>query len=163
MTTTQIHGDHAAPTVMDRAHTALQAWREHGNWDKAAEVAGYTNRGSAYRAAMKVLAKRTDETIHALRVEANQRHAEKIAVLEEVMYDLDAPMEHRLRAVAEHTRAEARHARLNGLDAPMQVMLSSGSEARLNDVLAEATELITGMVADSDGVHTITDVPAREA
>lgn len=142
-------GDRNPTNVIDRANTALEAWREHGNWDKAAEVAGYTNRGSAYRAAMKLLSRRTDATIAELRKEANERHAQKIAMLEGVIYDLDATLGDRLRAVAEHTRAEARHARFNGLDAPMQVQVSSGAVNRLQDVLADATATVMGLVTES--------------
>lgn len=150
---TVIDGDTNTATVLDRAATALQAYRDHGTWEKAAEVAGYTNRGSAYRAAMKLLGRRVDSTAAELRAEANARTAERLAMLHDLATDLDKSDEVRLRAHAELTRLEARHARLNGLDAPLQVALSAGVAAELDDALAEAEaflgETVAGVVTSS--------------
>lgn len=136
------HGDTNPTRRDDRAAAALDAYREHGTWAKAAEVAGYTNKGSAYRAAMKLLGRRVDATVAQLREEANARTAERMAVLSEMVYDLDLSPETRLRAHAEFTRLEARHARLNGMDAPIQVALSAGVAADLEDALAEAEAVL---------------------
>jgi hypothetical protein len=157
--TTTVDGDTNGARVLDRAQQALEAYRVHGTWDKAAEVAGYTNRGSAYRAAMVLLSRRVDVTASLLREEANARHAQKLAMLEDVIYDLDRPLPDRLRAVDAHTKAEARHARLNGLDAPLQVALSAGVSADLDDALAEAEELFQVVAGE---VTARTDEPAED-
>lgn len=140
--TTTAHGDTSTAGFTDRAETALEAYRTHGTWQKAAELSGYTNKGSAYRAAMKLLGRRVDATVTQLRADANARTAERMAVLTEMVYDLDLSPETRLRAHAEFTRLEARHARLNGMDAPIQVAISAGVAADLADALAEAEAVL---------------------
>lgn len=157
--TSTIDGDTSRARVLERATIALQAYQTEGTWQAAADAAGFSSKGAAYRAAMNLLSRRADTTIVELRAEANERHAKKIAMLEDVIFDLDADLGDRLRAVAEHTRAEARHARFNGLDAPMQVQVSSGAINRLQDVLADATATVMGLVVES---HDLPDPDGTE-
>lgn len=147
---TDIAGDTNTATVLDRATTALEAYLTHNSWTLAAQAAGYTNKGSAYRAAMRLLGQRADATAAELRRKANQRHAEKIAMLEDIIYDLDAPMADRLKAVDAHTRAEVRHAALNGLDAPKQVQVSAGVMAEMEQAFGELRLVVMGDVVDSE-------------
>lgn len=111
-----LNGDKDTTRAALRASQALAAYGEHGSWDKAAEIAGYTNRGSAYRAAMTLVRRTASTNVNTLRTEADRRHQAKLSVLEDIIFDLDADLMARLRAVDAHTRAEARHAALHGLD-----------------------------------------------
>lgn len=156
MTTTPTHGDTDSARVLDRAVKALEAYQEGKTWDEAATAAGYTNRGTAYRSVMRLLGKRADAAAATLRAEANERHGAKIAMLEDIMFDLEQPEMVRLRAADAHTRAEARHARLNGMDAPVQVALSAGVSAALHDALADLEQVVQG------DVTAVTDEPIEE-
>lgn len=158
MTTTPIDGDRDKARTLERAVLALEAHRDGETWATAADRAGYTDKGTAYRAVMRLLGQRADVAATELRADANGRHAAKVVMLEDVMYDLDRPMMERLRAADVHTRVEARHARLNGLDAPVQVQISAGVQAELSDALAELAEVVMGQVEG-----TPTDEPVPDA
>lgn len=140
--TSTMDGDTDTTRTLVRAQVALDAYLDGSNWDQAAEVAGYSHRSGAYRAVMRLLGSQVSESAATLREEHNARHAAKIAMLEDVIYDLERPLADRLRAVDAHTRAEARHARLNGLDAPVQVAISAGVQAELADALAELEDVL---------------------
>jgi hypothetical protein len=154
---TVMDGDRDSARRDHRAITALEAHRDGETWQVAAERAGFTTRGAAYRSVMRLLARRADAAANELRAEASARHAGKIAMLEDVIYDLDKPLRDRLLAVDAHTRAEARFARLMGLDAPVQVAISAGVQADLADALAELGEVLGEVVpgevtaSDDDG------------
>lgn len=146
MTTTAIDGDTDTARHTQRVQAALDAYNDGKGWEGAAAAAGYTNRGTAYAAVMRSLGREVSESVATLRAEANARHASKIAVLEDVIYDLEQPLDRRLRALDVHTRAEARHAALNGLNAPVQIALSVGAAAMMADALSELETIVMGSV-----------------
>lgn len=149
---TALQGDNDTARTLVRAQTALDSYLDQGSWEEAATAAGYTNRGTAYRSVMRLLGNQVSESAAKLREESNARHASKIAMLEDVIYDLERPLLERLRAVDAHTRAEARHARLNGLDAPVQVAISAGVQAELADALAELEDVLE-LTEQPDGTY----------
>lgn len=153
MTTTAIDGSRDQAALQVRLQTALDARAEGKTWEEAATAAGYSNRGACWNAVMAHLRSQTAGTVAELREQANGRTAAKLAFLEDVINDPDVPLEVRLRAADVHTRAEARHARLNGMDAPLQVALSAGVQAELEDALNEVESVIRGEV------EAVTDEP----
>lgn len=139
---TIIDGSRDQAALAQRLQLAIDKRNEGSTWTEVAEAAGYATKGAAFNAVMGHLRGQVADGVTAMREQANQRHAAKIAMLEDVMYDLDATWADRVRAAAEHTRAEARHARLNGMDAPIQVAISAGVQAELADALGELEEVL---------------------
>lgn len=139
---TAIDGSRDQAALATRVQTALAARREGKTWQQVADACGYTNRGAAYNAVMGHLRGQLAANVGAMREDANARHAAKIAMLEDVMYDVDAPLADRLRAADAHTRAEVQNARLNGTNAPVQVAISAGVKAELADALGELEEVL---------------------
>ena len=143
--TTAINGDHDTGNTHTRVLAVLDARNNGCSWTEAAQRAGYTNKGSAYRAAMTYLKRNLASTVSELRAQQDQRHAAKIAVLEDIILDPEADIMARLRAVDAHTRAEARHAALHGLDfrdemAAARVMLEAQRVAMVTTALADALD-----------------------
>lgn len=136
---------------------AAAALRLQGlSWDRVATEAGYASRGAAYNAVMRYLRDQRSETITELRDLTNARLERVIAALWPKAIAGD------VAAAAEVRRYIADFRRHNGLDAPMQVQISSGAEARLTDALQDARSLLTGLLAarqQSDGTHVVTDLP----
>lgn len=154
-TTTDIARDNDPQRAEERALAVLAARKNHATWAEAAEQAGFTHKGSAYRAAMTYLRRNLASTVTELRAEADQRHAAKLAVLEDIIYDVDADLNARLRAVDAHTRVEARHAALHGLDfrdemAAARVMLE-----------AQRVQMVTTALADAMDVAGVDDTQKR--
>lgn len=142
---TTIHGDTDTARRDNRALAVLEARANHATWQEAAEAGGFTNKGAAYRAAMTHLRRNLASTVGELRAEADKRHAAKMAVLEDIIYDPDADVMARLRAVDAHTRAEARHAALHGLDfkdemAAARVMLEAQRVKIVQDAIVDAMD-----------------------
>ena len=142
---TSIARDTDPVRVEARALAAIEARRDGKTWTEAAQAAGFTNKGSAYRAAMTHLKRNLAATAGELRAQADARHAAKISALEDIIFDLDADVMARLRAVDAHTRAEARHAALHGLDfkdemAAARVMLEAQRVAMVTTALADALD-----------------------
>jgi hypothetical protein len=140
--TTPIDGQRDQLALADRVHTALDARRSGKTWAQAAELAGYSNRGACWNAVMGYISRQVTDNVIQLRQEANERTARRLLALEDMALDDELPADVRLRAHAELTRLEARHARLNGTDAPVQVALTAGVAAELSDMLAEAEAVL---------------------
>lgn len=150
---TAIDGSRDQHALATRVEAATAARLEGKTWEEVARLVGYASKGAAYTAVMQYQRRLTAATAAAFREEANARTAERMAMLADVLNDLDVSLELRLRAHAEFTRLEARHARLNGADAPIQVALSAGVAAELEDALAEVESVIRGEV------ESVTDEP----
>lgn len=141
--TSPIDGDHDQARVVARVAEAAALKLQGLTWAQVAEQTQYASAGSAYSAVMPWLRRQAEETITDLRDLTNAR-------LERVMVALyPKAISGDLKAAAEYRRYLADFRRHNGLDAPLQVQISSGVEARLADVLADASKVVLGLVTES--------------
>lgn len=118
-------------------------------YDEIAERHQYSHRSNARQALLRALDARVADNAAHLRAIENERYEMDQRVIRAIIADPQSPPATRLRAIDTRTRSAARHARLNGLDAPLQVALSAGVEADLMDALAEAEAIfheVTGEV-----------------
>lgn len=128
-------------------------------YEQLAEKHGYSDRGSARGALLRALDRHEAEAARHLRVVENARYELDQRVLRAVIADRDKPTLERIRAIEARTRSSARNARLNGLDAPQQLVVSSGAVAQVTDALAALEELVLG----EDGVYAAEpDNPAED-
>lgn len=142
--TQQFDGDTDPGRVLARRTEAASLRLQGLTWEQIAERLGYADRGSAYNAVMPWLRRQAEETVNDLRDLTNAR-------LERVMVALwPKAIAGDLKAAAEYRRYLADYRRHNGLDAPLQVQISSGVEARLADVLNDATQVVMGLVTASE-------------
>lgn len=119
-------------------------------YDEIAARHGYSDRSAARQALLRVLDRYTSEKATHLRAIENERYEMDQRALRLIIGDASKSDGTRIKAIDARTRAAARHARLNGLDAPLQVALSAGVAADLADALAEAESvLVRGEVLDS--------------
>ena len=128
-------------------------------YDQVAETCGYSNRSAARQAVMRALTRLEVESVGELRALENARLDADEVVLRTLIGDRNRPDSVRIKAIDSRLRLSARRARLNGMDAPLQVALSAGVTAELEDALAEAAALIEGEVL---GVVD-EPIPAEEA
>lgn len=142
-----IDGDRDAARVLLRRTEAASLKLQGLTWAQIAEQTGYSSAGSAYTAVMPWLRRQADETITDLRDITNARLERVMAALYPKAIAGD------VKAAAEFRRYVADFRRHNGLDAPVQVQISTGAAARLQDVLANAEQVVLGLVESS------TDLP----
>lgn len=152
---TSIDGDRDAARVLQRRTEAASLKLQGLTWAQIAEQTGYASAGSAYTAVMPWLRRQADETITDLRDVTNARLERVMAALYPKAIAGD------VKAAAEFRRYVADFRRHNGLDAPVQVQISTGAAARLQDVLANAEQVVLGLVVESS--HDLDDPPALEA
>lgn len=142
---------------MARAHArrtqAVRLRMQGATYEQIAETAGYSDRSAARQAVVRALARYEVESVTELRTLENARLDADELALRTIIADPQAPAAHRIAAVNARTRLSGRRASLNGLDAPMQLQISSGAAARLQDVLANAEQVVLGLVESS------TDLP----
>jgi len=127
-------------------------------YEQIANQVGYSDKSAARHAIMRALTRLEAESVAELRALENARLDADEMVLRALISNTGLKPDVRIKAVNSRLHLAARRSRLNGLDAPMQVAISGGAEARLNDVLNDATKIIMGMV-DPDGAATITSLP----
>lgn len=150
-------GDRGHDQALDRASGAnLLRLRMMGmTYEQMATEAGYADGSGARQALLRALDRHEAENALQLRSLENLRLDGDERVLRTIIGDTTAPHAARIRAIDARTRLSARRARMNGLDAPVQVQLSAGIEADLHDALRELEEaIVPGEVTD------ITDEPA---
>lgn len=126
-------------------------------YDQIARECGYSNKSAARQVVIRALTKIEAESVGELRALENARLDADERVLRGIIGGVNNKPADRIKAIDSRLRLSARRARLNGLDAPLQVALSAGVTASLEDALAEAEALIRGEVLE---VH---DEPAQEA
>lgn len=143
MTTSAIDGSRDQAALEARVRDAAALRLQGLTWDRVAQESGYASRGSAHQAVMRYLRDQREETIAELRDLTNARLERVMAALYPKAIAGD------VAAAGEFRRYLADFRRHNGLDAPIQVQVSSGAEARLRDVLADARATVMGLVVDS--------------
>lgn len=142
--------NHDIARVTARRIQAIRLRVEHRwSYERIAAHLGYNDKSAAYRAIDNALKQVLTEDVGVLRAMDN-------ATLDELHatwwprargYDTDGnplPDGPDLDASKHILDIQARRARLNGLDAPVQVAISSGAAAELADALADLHQIVLG-------------------
>ena len=115
-------------------------------YEQIAAETGYADASGARQALLRALDRHEAENAAELRTVENLRLDTDERALRAIISDRDLPPAVRIRAIDTRTRLSARRARMNGLDAPVQVAISAGVQADLEDALAEIHDLVFGEV-----------------
>lgn len=137
-----------ADMALDRARaTELLRDRAFGlTYEQLAERHGYADGSGARQALLRALDRHEAGNVRHLRAIENERYEMDQRDLRAVIADRTLPPTTRIRAIDARTRSAARHARLNGLDAPVQVQISAGARADMDDALSALRETVQGYV-----------------
>lgn len=133
-------GDRDRARVLTRIQAAAADRLMGLPWQQVADRNGYASRGAVYSAVIGYLRRQTDETISALRDQESARYDRAAASLWAKVLGGDA------RAQDTWLRNRAAFRALHGLNAPVQVTLSSGAQAALADALGDAEAMVMGLV-----------------
>ena len=112
------------------------------SYEQIAQEVGYADGSGARQALLRALQRHESENVAELRQIENLRLDTDERALRAIIGDTQRPAGERIRAIDARTRLSARRARMNGLDAPVQVQLSAGVQAELSDALAELGEIL---------------------
>lgn len=122
-------------------------------WHRVADVVGYASAGAACTAVLGYLRRQANESVAALRdLESARYDAAAMAIFPKVASGDP-------RAQDTWLRNRAAYRALHGLNAPLQVTLSSGAQAALADALGDAEQLVMGLVTDRRDDPIPTDDP----
>lgn len=113
------------------------------SYDEVAQQCGYTDRSTARKTVMRALDKYEAARVGEMRIEENARLDRAQAAI------WPAVMKGDTKAVDTYLRLSARRARMNGLDAPQQVAVTTGAQAALQDALADLRTVVLGEVLES--------------
>lgn len=141
-----IDGDRDQARVLTRIQAAAADRLMRMTWQQVADRNGYSSKGAAATAVLGYMRRLTTETVAALRDQESAGLDRAAAALWPKVLNGDA------RAQDTWLRNRARYAALNGLNAPVQVTLSSGAQAALTDALADLEGLLVPghVLASSD-------------
>lgn len=148
---------HDQARTLARAATLMRDRALGFTYEEMAQRNGYADGSGARQALIRALTERAAENAAQLRAIENDRYELDQRALRLIIGDQTKPDGTRIRAIDARTRASARHARMNGIDAPVQVQISSGVRQELDSALQRAREVILGEVIE---VH---DEPLPEA
>lgn len=149
--TMQGHDDDALITAR---HAGLLRDRALGfTYEEIATRHGYADKSSARKALLAALNTVKVENAADLRVIENERYELDQRTLRLIIGGTDVKPELRIRAIDARTRAAARHARLNGLDAPVQVQISAGVQQELAAALEDAGRVLGVVQGETLDVH----------
>lgn len=139
-------GDRDAARTLSRIEAAAADRLMGMTWQQVADRNGYASKGAVCTAVLGYLRRRTDETVGALRDQESARYDRAAAALWPQVLQGNA------RAQDTWLRNRAAFRALHGLNAPLQVTLSSGAQAALADALADLEGLLVPgeVVASSD-------------
>lgn len=124
--------------ALDRA-TAIRllTLRTQGlTYEQIAVEAGYSDHGAARNALMRALNRHEAENVAQLRTLENLRLDADERQLRAIVNDSEQKPAIRIRAIDARTRLSARRARMNGSDAPQQLVVSSGAYLEVQEALA---------------------------
>jgi hypothetical protein len=118
------------------------------SYAQIAQELGYSDPATARNLIMRALARREQEKVEELRALENAALDADEVELRLIIGTRGNKVQDRLRAIDTRTRLSARRARLNGLDAPVQVQISAGVQERLDSALRHAREVVLGDVIE---------------
>lgn len=127
-------------------------------YTQIAQEMGYADASGARQALLRALDRHEAENAAELRAIENMRLDSDERVLRSIITDTNAAPRDRIAAINSRTRVSARRSRMNGLDAPVQVAISAGVQAELQDALSELGETV-GLVLGADGVYRVPETP----
>lgn len=139
---------------MKREATALRLRRLGMTYDQVAEQMGFADKSGARQLVVRALERQVSENVVELRALENERLDTSTQALMGIIAGRDVDPASRIRAVDAYTRVSARRARLNGLDAPLQMEVSTGASAELVDALALLESVTLGDTVAGEVVHT---------
>jgi hypothetical protein len=144
------HGQPGHDQAMEYANGArLLALRASGfTYPQIAKETGYADGHNARDALLRALARHEAANATELRAIENEAYDADIRVLRRIITDPNAKPETRIAAINARTRAAARHARMNGLDAPQQIAVTAATQVELEQLLATFTTDVLGEVID---------------
>lgn len=144
MTTTAMDGVRDTALVLSRVAIGAQMRVERHTWQQIADALGYGSRGAASNAVLGYVRRLARGNANQLRDIENLKLDDDEAEL--LILRDDPDVDPRVKVMAIRTRLDlsARRSRLNGLDSPLQVQLSAGVAADLEDALAELEQQVTG-------------------
>jgi hypothetical protein len=134
-------GDRDQARVLSRIEAAAADRLMGMSWQAVADRNGYASKGSVCTAVLGYLRRQTSETLGALRDQESARLDRAAAAL------WPSVLQGSARAQDTWLRNRASFRALHGLNAPLQVTLSSGAQAALADALSEAEALVLDVVA----------------
>lgn len=155
-----IDGDRDQARFLSRVEYATRLRIRRLPWAEVARRAGYADKGAACTAVLGYMRRRADESAAELREQESAALDYAAGLLTDRL--------HEPRVQDTWLRNRARYAALNGLNAPVQVALSSGAQAAMLDALAELDSLVMGSVTgvsdeplddDTDEDDTTDDQP----
>ena len=140
----EAHGQAGHDTAGELARGArlLRLRAARMTYDQIATEMGYSDKAAARNALIRALQRHEAENVTELRTLENLALDADERVLRSVIQDSQAAPALRVKAIDSRTRLSARRSRLNGLDAPIQVAISAGVAADLDDALAEAEAVL---------------------
>lgn len=112
-------------------------------YQEMAERHGYHDGSAARQALLRALDRHQAATVAELRTVENERYEEDYRQLRLIINDRNTKAETRIHAIDARTRAAARHARLNGLDAPLQVSINPQVDAAFETVVGEVVNILS--------------------
>jgi DNA-binding transcriptional ArsR family regulator len=134
----KLDGDSDAVATAERVKRGAELRLQRMSWQAIADELGYADRGAAYNAVMGHLRRLRDENLADLRDQESEAYDRAAVAIWPKVLAGDA------RAQDTWLRNRQRFARLHGLDAPVQVSVSAGAVADVEDALAELEELYQG-------------------
>lgn len=156
------------PAALARRIQAVRLKVEYGwSYDKIAAHLGYSDRSSCRRAILNAMNHVLAEDIATMRAIENARYDALHARYWPLAHGIDEdgnPLDDgpNLQAAKMVLDISARRARLNGLDAPQQVTISSGAAAELADALGALHEVVMGEAWEEDREQGDRETPAIE-
>lgn len=150
----QGNSGHDTAAEMGKAIRALTLRIGRASYAQIAEQLGYADPASARHLVMRALSRRESEQVEELRALENAALDADETELRLIIGDRSKPEGVRLRAIDTRTRLSARRARLNGMDAPVQVEVSPGVQQQLQAGLTSLREAVYGLVVEGE----VTDV-----
>ena len=154
---------------LDRVRRIARYRRLGLTYDQIAQQMGYSSKSAPRQLLLRWLQSEPAENVNELRLLENERLDLGLqAVLPLVTMPIEGtpglPENARtidprvkLRAVDSLVRLSARRSRLNGLDAPLQVAISTGATAELDDALALLESAVQRMVIPGEVVESHDD------
>lgn len=132
-------GESGHDMALDRANAIriLTLRTARMTYDQIAVELGYGDGSAARRALIRALDRHEAENVTQLRTLENLALDADERTLTAIASDTTKTDATRIRAVDAKTRLRARRARMNGLDAPVQVQISAGIAAELQAAMDE--------------------------
>lgn len=147
---------HELAAAAARRAQAVRLRLSGATYEQIAQTVGYSDKSTARQVVLRSLTRLEAESVVELRALENARLDADELVLRSIIQDPTARVPDRLRAIETRTRLSARRARMNGLDAPLQVELSAGVRADLEDAISEAEAALSSVVGE---VLNVSDEP----